>query len=198
MIRMEKTPQWLHQAAQKFLYHLYLRPMDTDAWISLGQCYSLLVTDILTIKSVKEYPFERQEIADLQKKAYHCFVRASKLLGDTSVEPVKNRLVILLWTSFTHLNFSIMSEPMNGDALKSDLNLYNAMRAVSQSTDHQKSVRPISNNDRVKQNLPQMFLYLRKIAVYCLKKSVRIDDNWESYYHLAQLYYKIGSTSNVF
>jgi TPR repeat len=52
--------------------------------------------------------------------------------------------------------------------------------------------------DKAKQNMPQILTYLRAVIAYCLKKSLQINpENWESYYHLGHVYYKLDRDPKV-
>lgn len=123
---------------------------------------------------------ERKKIIEYQKMAFHCFVRASKMgSGDES-----------LWASFSTLNMTILSQPMNGDALNSDSQsiqpLMNALAAGK------KADTSLASSGKVKVDMVALSEYLFGITAYCLKKAIKANPgSWDHYYNLAHVYRKL-------
>lgn len=188
--RTEKLSEWLLLACDKFLYHLSIKPFDSDAWISLGLCYWMMVSEKLSTCFL-------DNVTMYQKKAFHCFVRATKLISIPALPPVKNRQAEILWKSFAQLSLSIISKPMENEALKSDLRRYNSFRFIS-TVANKNNYNSKIIIEKVRQNMPQTVKSLRILISYSLKKSLKINpNNWETYFYLAHIYYKLRITPST-
>jgi hypothetical protein len=80
---------------------------------------------------------EVSQIACYQKKAFHCLVRVTKLLRMPTVARIKLRQAELLWfyffqfrDIFSRLVLTILSKPMLGVALESNLYAYNSRKVL--------------------------------------------------------------------
>lgn len=186
MSRNDKDQKLLSSAIDNFIYHLCLRPYDFDAWLSLAHCYTVKITDALTLGPI-EGTREKRKIIDLQKRAFHCFIRASKLLQRrefTGLLGIKSKQVETMWTLFGNICILIASQPMSGEALKIDAPICVASL--------------FNDSGKAKQSIPQSCQYVRAIAVFAYKKALAVDSGqWESHYILANLYHKLGKSPQV-
>ncbi|ORX48951.1 hypothetical protein BCR36DRAFT_70132 [Piromyces finnis] len=75
----------LQEAIDSFQFNLYLNPTHYDSWFSLGKCYYQYSCEKIEW-SAFEFLDKLKRITRYQKKAFHCFVRAVKLMRNSGLE----------------------------------------------------------------------------------------------------------------
>lgn len=149
--------------------------------MALANAYAASANEILG-KAVVEYR-EKRKVADFQKCAYHCFIRASKLMP-SPIDDAKNvQLSALLWNNLALLCQSIVSAPMNGLALKNDM--------LTKVQEMNPDIPKIKESEYLETKTKNMY----RTIVGCLKNSLLIDPQWAYYLSLAHAYRKIGQSS---
>ncbi|KAI8899693.1 hypothetical protein BC833DRAFT_353444 [Globomyces pollinis-pini] len=191
----------LKSAVEKFKFHLFVKPFDIDAWVSLGNCFLMLSYEKLGSK-IAEY-VDRQDISSYQKKAFHCFVRASKLemkqRNSLSVD-YQFELTNTLWGNFGLLCLSILSAPMNGIALTgSSSTVLETWNKKSKSL-QENSIEASTNTDleTEKLSLEKSKKYLYGIAAFLFKRAYEKNSfSWIFMLRLAHIYRKLDRPPKV-
>ncbi|KAJ3276344.1 Histone transcription regulator 3 [Terramyces sp. JEL0728] len=179
----------LNTAIEKFIQHLALKPFDMDAWISLATCYTALAYEILSA-NITSYT-DRLKVADYQKCAFHCFVRATKL--ERMERPKMSKYDLeqngsILWSNFALLCQSIISGPMNAMAIKNESATKKIWETkIKDSTDQDIHVPEFTENTTEKS-----IKYLYGTMAFCFKKATNYNsEEWSYYYRLAHVYRKL-------
>ncbi|KAI8911678.1 hypothetical protein EDD86DRAFT_274698, partial [Gorgonomyces haynaldii] len=189
----EKSLSLLTQVAQKLLNHLYLRPYESDAWRMLAQCYHLCSNELLNANPT-ETAKDRKKISDLQKRAFHCFNAALKLLSYPGLIKWTNKQVSQIWFEFAQFSMSIYAQPLAGEALKTDMQSSGLLKLIQA---HPKGVPPNTGPERMKQNMNKSIKELKLLIVQMLQHSLRLHQTWEAFYLLSWMYYKTDDPKSI-
>jgi hypothetical protein len=189
-IRQDRTMDYLATAVSNLKYHVIVNPTDLDAWVSLANAYSIASQDILSNK-VTDYR-DRLKIASLQRCAFHCFVRAIKLIPQSAAmltSDYKILLSSLLWGDLALLLQCIISAPMNCAALKQENLRKEWIERANQSIGMQKSTGIDDSTVKLEAQAYGTMCFVLK------KASLWDPHQWLYNLRLAHAYRKLGRES---
>jgi hypothetical protein len=188
-IRQDKTMDYLAAAVSHLKFHVVVNPMDLDAWVALANAYSIASQDILSNK-VTDYR-DRLKIVSLQRCAFHCFVRAIKLIPEsrsTLSSDYKILLSSLLWGDLALLLQCMVSAPMNCAALKQEIN-----QSRKEWIDRAHKVLEVEKSDETEQIIVKLKTQAYGAMCFVLKKAASWDQQqWLYNLRLAHAYRKLG------
>ncbi|TPX47089.1 hypothetical protein SeMB42_g03464 [Synchytrium endobioticum] len=186
--------EFLGSCLEHFSVNLRLNPHNRDGWISLGQAHAALSYERLAW-SAKEINVHRKEIADLQKKAFLCLVQGLKLKKD------KSDLIYSPWGELSFLIDSIITNPMNGHALRSQwiqVQKIWAEREISITEIGQQGVSPPRLvSDDFEGHFQSSRAGLLRIEVWALKKRmIETATEWQWPLLMGKVYQKLRQSFN--
>ncbi|KAI8826104.1 uncharacterized protein EV422DRAFT_153906 [Fimicolochytrium jonesii] len=179
--------------APHFLFDLYMNPHRFESWLLLGICYSALINEHLA-GSAALIVDASDGILEWQRRAFHCFVQAYRLVD----EAPNNHTVVTLWSDLGFLCYGIASKPMHGVAAYSKAQKirelwFRRCAGSERAEEPQQEPNGTGPVDEAEEAdiLEGTVAAMTGLAAYCFRKVQRMDTtDWKFPFMLATLYAK--------
>ncbi|KAI8907577.1 hypothetical protein BC831DRAFT_494874, partial [Entophlyctis helioformis] len=194
--RSQEAVDELKEATDMLLKHLSVAPSDVNGWILLGQCYFALSTELLHWSAFKIIE-ERQTIAQYQRRAFNCFLRAAKLLQTgRDARSATSDSQMSLWRCFGNLCYAICSKPMSGEALSPSL--YQIQQLWCTRFADRSRQGSLLDGGSPAELLRQQCRHVLGLSLFCFRKGLSLDrSSFHLNYSIACVWRKLGNVDQT-
>ncbi|KAI9092852.1 hypothetical protein DFS34DRAFT_277907 [Phlyctochytrium arcticum] len=196
----DKAIESLQSTITQFQFDLCLSPERFDSWLSLGQCFSALVSEHLGHNAVTMREMAGS-VRVWQQRAFQSFSMAVKLGRELGMSEER---MLVVWSELGYLCYAIAAKPMNGvagqsfhsRALKIWQERARQSRSEADSSINDGMLADPPSPDSSHPNIPILPIYA--LASYSFKKAALLDPtDWRYPYMLASTAIKLSRPHSI-